>query len=1194
MYNGVEIVFSKGVCRMSVETLENVLTLLVVIVGSLYSIFKYINSPKREWLYISVFFMTHLLSDYYWTTFTLVMGENPDVSAMMAYFGWNIGYLFLAVSILRMSSEECRTYIHPMMFIPVPLGIWQFIIYLPFGGLANNIWEGVCATTILCLCLQALLYYSENKKNGATFPWFHLVALFHIIFEYGMWTSSCFNWPSEVLNPYHYFAFLDCFAILIMGWAASKVFEARGFVPTKRTPQETRFSVLMQIMTAVFIFFGTVGGYYIGRRMKSTLSGDSADIRNIAITLFVVSIVLVVFSLMVIVMTSVRYKSMEGNSDKGNAKKRGRFNFIFTIIITLCLMTASVLYTSRLFHKVSVAGALEDGQAKVKSTAEELENYLAVARSVLWVTADTVEIMLQDDEAQDNIIKYIYAQTANQKQQFDENFTGLYAYIRGEYMDGSGWVPPDDYRVESRDWYKDAVDANGKTIIVSPYVDADTGSVVLTICKLLKDGKSPGDYQNRAVVALDLVVNHVQEVTEDVSVGGKGYAMVLNQDGLIISHRNSSENGKNIVDKYGFGLLDKLLEVKDGSLETTLNGEKQTLFINSVLDQWYVVIVVSESQLLSETNNQLVVNVVVSLIVFLLITFFYYLGYKNEQLNAGKMEELRSNALKREYEAQVFRQKEAAADEANKAKSNFLAQMSHEIRTPINAVLGMNEMILRKTDDQEILEYSESIDSAGKTLLALINSILDFSKIEDGKMDIIPANYETGTFIKDLVNSIIQRAEAKGLQFKTDIDENLPSVLFGDDVRLTQVVMNLLTNAVKYTEKGSVTLAVKCLEKNNRRIKLFVAVRDTGIGIKPDDIDKLAVSFERLEEKRNRNIEGTGLGMSIVTSILELMGSKICVDSTYGVGSVFSFTVEQGIVDATPLGNFADSFETDRSDRSKDDLVQAPSARVLVVDDNALNIKVATNLLKLCKIEPDAVETGMEAVSMLGQKTYDIVFLDHMMPVMDGIETLHEMQNKSLIPPETKIIVLTANAIAGAKDGYIKEGFDDYLSKPIEIRELVDILRKYLPESAYAESEESDNGLEVLEFAPETEESTSYGEYDMDKLRGAGVDTEAGIRYCADDSGMYFEMLDFFVASHDEKKNAINGFYEQKNWPEYRILIHALKGNFRTLGMPDISEKALALENASAEGDEAFILGHHEEVMADYDHMSEVISAAKK
>ncbi|WP_408071692.1 response regulator [Butyrivibrio sp. JL13D10] len=1193
---------------MGIDTLENVCTLLSVTFGSLYALFKYIKTPRRGWLYLSAFFMMHLLSDYYWTIYTLVIGENPDVSAFMAYFGWNIGYLFMLLFAINMRPGNSKRFFHPLMLVPIPLGIWQFFIYIQFGGIFNNIWEGVLATSIACVSLQVILHYFKNRNSD--FPFLHTVLLFFIIFEYGMWTSSCFDFETAFVDPYYIFAFAECISILLLGRATTRAYEQIEMVKAERSTQESRFTILLQMTVAVVIFFGGVGGYYAGLFMKSSqLSKASSpdDYRSIATALFLLSIFLVVFVMMIILMTTLRYKSIDLELPQDAVIKRSRFNFILTLIITFSLMITSVIYTSRLFYRVSVAGAMEDGQARVYSTAGDLENYLGVARSTLLVTADTVEIMLKDGASQDTILSYITKQTANQAQQFDENFTGIYAYINSEYMDGSGWIPPEGYNAESRDWYKAAVEGGGKTIIVPPYVDAQTGSVVITICKLLDDGRKESDYSSREVVALDMVVNHVAEIADTTSISGKGYAFVVGQDGMIIAHRDHSLTGRNVNEVYGEDFMECIYGMDNTSIEAVLDGSIHTLFIDNVIDQWYVIIAISDRELFAETYTQLLVNVLVSFIIFLFISFFYYLGYKNEQLNAKKMEEMRSNDLKRDYEAQILKQKEASANEANQAKSKFLAQMSHEIRTPINAILGMNEMILRTSKDANTLEYSGNIDSAGNTLLNLINTILDFSKIEDGKMEIIPANYSTSSFISDLINTISQRAESKGLELVTDIDENLPTTLFGDDMRLKQVIVNLLTNAVKYTETGSVKLTIKTGERSGDSIQLHVSVKDTGIGIRPEDINKLTLSFQRLDEQKTRHIEGTGLGMSIVSSLLTMMGSKICVESTYGEGSDFYFTITQKVIDDTPIGNLEGRFDNISAARSTEDLISAPGARVLVVDDNNLNLMVAKSLLTLCQINPDEASSGEDAIRMMSEKAYDIVLLDHMMPRMDGIETLNELQKQNLIPAGTIMIALTANAVVGAKEQYLQSGFDDYLSKPMEIKELVALLKKYLPKSAYDDviSVSAGNKTDDSSYpgggigADGDSAANGYGSDEsefiknnheiIESLKGVGIEADAGIEYCAD-ADAYLEILKFFAKDCPNKIAALNDSYESQDWHGYDVKIHALKTNLRTLGMPGLGEKAFALEKAAKAADVDYIMANHSILMDEYRRIVESIN----
>lgn len=384
-----------------------------------------------------------------------------------------------------------------------------------------------------------------------------------------------------------------------------------------------------------------------------------------------------------------------------------------------------------------------------------------------------------------------------------------------------------------------------------------------------------------------------------------------------------------------------------------------------------------------------------------------------------------------------------AAIHADNVKSNFLAQMSHEIRTPINAVLGMNEMILHDSEDDKIIGYAANIEQAGKTLLFLINGILDFSKMEDGKMNLVETEYSTLEYIKNLRLSIEERAKAKGLLFVLDIDETLPSRLFGDDVHIAQIVVNLLTNAVKYTEQGIVKLTIRVMERTGDQVRIYTEVRDTGIGIREEDKEKIFTPFERLDQKRNRGIEGTGLGMAIVSKLLDMMHSKLELESVYGVGSAFSFELTQKIVDDTHLGKLTEKKQTVQ--KKEKQYFHAPEAKVLLVDDNEMNREVAKGLLNICGVTPDEAGSGKEALELLREKQYQIIFLDHMMPGMDGIETLEHMKEESLIHGAA-VIALTANAVAGAKELYLEAGFTDYLPKPILMDELNETLEKYLSE----------------------------------------------------------------------------------------------------------------------------------------------------
>ncbi len=383
----------------------------------------------------------------------------------------------------------------------------------------------------------------------------------------------------------------------------------------------------------------------------------------------------------------------------------------------------------------------------------------------------------------------------------------------------------------------------------------------------------------------------------------------------------------------------------------------------------------------------------------------------------------------------------------SRARNHFFANMSHEIRTPINTIIGLNEMILREDVSDETAENAIHIQSASKMLLTIINDILDMSKIESGKMEIVPVQYETGALFSDLVNIIWIRAHEKNLEFKLDIAPTIPSMLYGDAVRIKQVVTNLLTNAVKYTPKGFVTLSAQSEAIDSNRVLLTISVSDSGIGIKKEDMKHLFSSFQRVDEAKNAGIEGTGLGLSITQQLVELMGGKITVDSIYQKGSVFTIQIEQQIVNSSPVGHRNFLVKRTGGQRQKyKQIFEAPDARVLVVDDNEMNLMVAKKLLRETKIQIDLAKSGRECLELTRQHFYHVIFMDHMMPEMDGIETLKRIQvQENGLCHETPVIALTANATTDADRVYGEKGFCGYLAKPISGSLLEATLLKFLP-----------------------------------------------------------------------------------------------------------------------------------------------------
>ena len=501
---------------------------------------------------------------------------------------------------------------------------------------------------------------------------------------------------------------------------------------------------------------------------------------------------------------------------------------------------------------------------------------------------------------------------------------------------------------------------------------------------------------------------------------------------------------------------------------------------------------------------------------------------------------------------------------ANEAKGKFLAHMSHEIRTPINAVLGMDEMILRETKESNIREYAMDIYSAGQTLLALINDILDFSKIESGKMEIVPVLYDFSSFIHDLVNMTAQRAADKNLCFTVEIDHTIPSRLYGDDVRLRQVLTNILTNAVKYTHEGTVWLRVKNQNAGDMA-HLWFEVEDTGIGIKKEDLPKLSAEFERIEEDRNRNIEGSGLGMNITIQLLTLLGSRLQVESEYGKGSKFFFELEQKIIDDTPIGDFETKVRQAADTYSYDTSIYAPDAEILVVDDNAVNRKVLRSLLKETQIQVTDADGGAQCLRLVQERHFDLIFLDHMMPEMDGVETLHHIKDLPQCPcKDTPIIVLTANAVSGAKEKYLLEGFDDFLSKPIMPKKLEAMLKTYLPKGLILSDK-----VNKIDTLPEQKTDIARETVLLELPLVEGLDWDYAWLHLPDKELLESTVKEFY-AQLEPAAERLEQAFVQISQPEaleqYRIQVHAMKSLAGTVGIVTLFGMARVLEYA-AKGD---------------------------
>ena len=832
---------------MALEYAENSVQLLANLIALLLCLFQYISNKKKGWIYATVVFLCSLMSSYYWTAYLVIMGDSPNISNAFSYFGWNVAFAALLVLVLHMKNGEERRYFHPLMLLPIPLNIWQLTLYLPYGGVANSVYQVAVMTAVAVFCLQSICWYFKRRNDGAQRPYVAAAALLYAFCEFGMWTSTCFDDP--VASLYYPFSFLYSVSFILLPGALILTYRAQ-----KKTEEDGTRAKYQTILKAVYfavVLVCCVGGIALGVWMRDVMAegmelGAGADVYNIIpVVLFIISLFLAAFA-----------------------------------------------------------------------------------------------------------------------------------------------------------------------------------------------------------VAIIFVVNFSQKVAE---------------------------------------------------------------------------------------NNEL--------------------------------RELRK-----------------IADHSNAAKSEFLANMSHEIRTPINAVLGMNKMILREStraretapetpEDAravfgDICNYAGNIDRAGNNLLSIINDILDFSKIEAGKLDIVETDYKLSSLLNDVSNMIAFRAREKELDFRVDVDSGLPDGLHGDEVRVRQIMTNILSNAVKYTNEGGVVLTVRRGDETppeqGGTLRLVIAVQDTGIGIRQEDIDKLFRKFERVDLRKNSTVEGTGLGLAITGSLLEMMDGTIGVESVYGEGSTFTVTLPQTIVSTEPVGDFQEKFRKSMEEtRGYRESFRAPEAHILIVDDTRMNLTVAVHLLRATEIKIDTASGGADAIALCRETRYDLILMDQRMPEMDGTEAMRRIRAQSGgANRETPFICLTADAVSGARERYLAEGFTDYLTKPIDDRALERMLIQHLPADKVLRTQQ--DAAEGPCPAPE------YAD-----LQAAGIDPASGLRYCGGKEDMYRAALLEYARGMDEKLQALQSAYETRNWKDYAVYAHAVKSTSKMIGAGGLSAAAAALEAAADKEDGVRIGAEH-------------------
>ena len=854
---------------------------------------------------------------------------------------------------------------------------------------------------------------------------------------------------------------------------------------------------------------------------------------------------------------------------------------LFTVIAFLLMVILSYIYVSNIVHD----GIARNTESVFTYAQAQFENDLHESENALGSFGRSIRSMIINGSDMEKLTNFTYDMAdffhtarVNVKGA-DEMVEDLFAYIEGlpgdsEVLSGFGWKFPEGANPADRPWYQGAVAADGKVAVSTPYKSLRSEELVITFSQAIFDD----DGHRIAIVGLNMQISEIGENIVNIALHSGGYGMLIDPNLIIIAHANPDFVGLDIYndDLPLMVFLDEIAAGIDIVAESFVNwkDEETIIYLRQLPNSWYIGLLTPRGPYYQSVNDMMLIlsllgaGLAAALIVFLI---------------------------------QIDKAKDRASEES-KQKSAFLANMSHEIRTPLNAVIGLSELVIETDEWGEENKYRlEQINNAGRTLLSTVNDILDISKIESGKFELVPVTYDIPSVLNDASSQSIMHMGEKPIEFKMNISEELPTKLYGDELRIKQILNNLLTNALKYTREGTVELTVDCV-REGESVWLTFKVSDTGIGIKQENMALLFNDYAQMDLAANRKIVGTGLGLSIAKRLVELMEGQITAESAHGKGSIFTVRVPQKHVTDELIGpdiveslkNFHYS-EDKRRSFSATKRLSLPYARVLIVDDVVTNLDVAKGLLKPYQMEVDCVTSGWEAVEAVYNEDvrYNAIFMDHMMPGIDGIEATRLIREIGTgYARNVPIIALTANAIVGNEEIFLNKGFQAFVSKPIEISRLDAVIREWV-------RDKDEEKRYLRQAGHETSEAAQESDIDLMSFRDDvyGLNIEKGLRRFSSDTDAYISVLHSYARNTVPLLDTVlEKSVNREQLKEYETIVHGVKGSSSGICAEIVADLAAALEDAAVAGDHDFIAANNtafvetaKKLISDIEHLLENI-----